>query len=118
MNFLRRLFGSGRAADNALHLYIKCLRCGAPVHVRVNLQNDLMADYGDDSAEGYRLVKEVMDDRCFRIMRAELEFDANRNERSRHIEGGEFISQEEYQALRAAFASGNASKAVGGSDRR
>lgn len=117
MNFLRRLFGGGQAADNALHLYIKCLRCGTPVHVRVNLQNDLMADYGDDEAEGYRLVKEVMDDRCFRLMRAELEFDAQRNERARQIEGGEFISQEEYKALRAASASRNPSKAVGDSDR-
>ncbi len=117
MNFLRRLFGSGQASDNALHLYIKCLRCGTPVHVRVNLQNDLMADYDDDGAEGYRLVKEVMDDRCFRIMRAELEFDAQRNERSRQIEGGEFISQEEYEALRAASASRKINKPVGGSDR-
>ncbi len=117
MNFLRRLFGGGQASDNALHLYIKCLRCGTPVHVRVDLQHDLMAEYGDNEAEGYRLVKEIMDDRCFRIMRAELEFDAQRKELSRQIEGGEFISQEEYEALRAASANRNTSKAAGGGDR-
>jgi hypothetical protein len=117
MSFLRRLFGGGQAADTALHLYVKCLRCGTPVHVRVSPQNDLMAEYGDNEAEGYRLVKEIMDDRCFRIMRAELEFDAQRKEISRQIEGGQFISQEEYEALRAASASRNTSKAIGSSDR-
>ncbi len=101
MDFLRRLFG-GQATDDALHLYIKCGRCGAPVHVRVNLQNDLTADYDDDRANSYQLVKEVMDDRCFRLMRAEILFDARRNELSRTIEGGTFISQEEYEELMAS----------------
>jgi xanthine/CO dehydrogenase XdhC/CoxF family maturation factor len=102
MDFLRRLFSGGTPADDALHLYIKCGKCGAPVHVRVNLQHDLVADYGDTEAEGYQLIKEVMDDRCFRLMRVEMSFDARRNEESRTITGGEFISQEEYEALRAA----------------
>jgi len=101
MDFLRRLFG-GQPTDDALHLYIKCGRCGAPVHVRVNLQNDLSADYDDDRANSYQLVKEVMDDRCFRLMRAEIQFDARRNELSRTIEGGTFISQEEYEELQAS----------------
>ena len=102
MAFFKRLFGGGeRAADDkALHLYIKCQRCGAPVHVRVDLERDLAADYGDTAAEGYEYNKEVMDDRCFRLMRAQLQFDARRRETSRQVEGGAFISQEEYQALR------------------
>ena len=103
MSFLRRLFGGGnQSSDNrALHLYIKCRRCGSPVHVRIDLHNDLSAEYGDDAAEGYQLIKEVMDDRCFRLMRAELQFDAQRREVSRAIEGGSFISAEEYETLRA-----------------
>lgn len=104
MGFLRRLFGGGggSAAEqtdkNAMHLYIKCKRCSTPVHVRVNLGNDLQADYGDSAAEGYRLNKDVMDDRCFRIMRLEIDFDARRKETSRTLEGGTFITQEEWEA--------------------
>ena len=102
MGFLRKLFGGGQQAeDNALHLYIKCSRCGTPVHVRVDLRTDLAADYGDAAAEGYTLHKEVMDDRCFRIMHAEIVFDSRRNEVSRQLEGGTFIGQEEWEALRA-----------------
>ena len=107
MSFLRRLFGGGDRSgdDRGLHLYIKCQRCGAPVHVRLDLNNDLSADeYGDNAAEGYLVIKEVMDDRCFRLMRAELRFDDRRREISRAIEGGTFISPEEYEERRAAKA--------------
>ena len=42
MNLLRRLFGGGAApsGDNAIHLYVRCNRCGAPVHVRIDPRND------------------------------------------------------------------------------
>ncbi len=103
MGFLRRLFGgAGQSAEEqALHLHVKCGRCGSPVHVRVDLRNDLAADYGDTEAEGYVLHKEVMDDRCFRLIHVEIHFDRRRNETSREIEGGTFITEEEWETLRA-----------------
>jgi hypothetical protein len=102
MNLLRRLFGNdgAPAPDNAIHLYVRCDRCGAPVHVRVDLRNDLVIEYGDDDdASGYRLIKEIMDSRCFRLMRAEIEYDRGRREPSRQIEGGKFITKDEYDQL-------------------
>jgi hypothetical protein len=102
MNLLRRLFGgSGAPAmDNAIHLYVRCNRCSAPVHVRVDPRNDLVIEYGDDEdASGYRLIKEIMDSRCFRIMRAEIEYDRGRRELSRQIEGGTFVTKDEYDQL-------------------
>jgi len=51
MGFLKRLFGGGSApSDRALHLYIRCNRCGAPVHVRIDTNNDLS---GADEGDGY-----------------------------------------------------------------
>lgn len=101
MNFLRRLFGGQSSPqDQALHLYVRCSRCGSPVHVRVHLYNDLAVEFGDgEDIVGYQLRKEIMDSRCFRLMYAELAFDRNRRELSRTIEGGEFISREEYERL-------------------
>jgi hypothetical protein len=102
MNLLRRLFGggSGLAPDNAIHLYVRCNRCKAPVHVRIDPRNDLVIEYGDDEdASGYRLIKEIMDSRCFRLMRAEVEYDRGRRELNRQIEGGTFITKEEYDQL-------------------
>jgi len=107
MNLLRRLFGGGSAPamDNAIHLYVRCNRCSAPVHVRVDPRNDLVIEYGDDEdASGYRLIKEIMDSRCFRLMRAELEYDRTRRELSRQLEGGKFITRDEYQQLVAQGA--------------
>ncbi len=101
MNFLRRLFGGPSSPpDNALHLYVRCSRCGTPVHVRVHLYNDLTVEFGDgEEVAGYRLRKEIMDARCFRLIYADITFDRNRRELSRKIEGGEFISKEEYERL-------------------
>lgn len=103
MDFLRRLFGGARRApaDHALHLYVRCGRCGAPVHVRVHAYNDLAVEYGDDAVAGYTLHKEIMDAKCFRLMHADLTFDRDRREQSRTIAGGEFISKDEYERLTA-----------------
>src|SRR5687767_1708086 len=103
MSFLRRLFGGSSRSpdDNAYHIYVRCNRCSRIVHVRIDMRNDLAAEYGDDTAEGYTLVKEVMDDRCFRITRAELHFDTRRAETSRAVEGGVFVTEAEWEEQRA-----------------
>ncbi len=101
MNVLRRLFGGpSTPPDHALHLFVRCSRCGSPVHVRVHLLNDLTVEFGDgEDVMGYHLRKEIMDSRCFRLMYADLAFDRNRRELSRTLEGGEFITKEEYERL-------------------
>lgn len=101
MHLLRRLFGAGEApSDGAIHLYVRCNHCGAPVHVRVDPGNDLSIEYGDAAvATGYRLHKEIMDSRCFRLMRAEVLYDQARRETSRQITGGVFLSKAEYDQL-------------------
>ncbi|MEM8532458.1 MAG: hypothetical protein AAGF95_16565 [Chloroflexota bacterium] len=106
MNFLRKLFGGNQpASDGAVHLYVKCKRCGAPVHARVDLRNELVPEYGDgDEIIGYKLTKEMMDSRCFQLMRAEITYDRQRRETNRTIDGGTFITQEEYDQLIAAGA--------------
>ncbi len=98
MNFLRRLFGtSSQPEDHALHLYVRCSKCRSTLHVRIDPRNEYALEYGDDDQpSGYRLVKEMMDSRCFRLMRAELTFDARKHELSRSIEGGTFITADEY----------------------
>ncbi len=109
MNFLRRLFGgndNNREHDGAIHVYVECGRCHAVVHVRVDPRNDLMPEYGDgDDLTGYRLIKEIMDSRCFRLMRAEIEYDVRRREINRTIEGGAFITRDEYEQRRSSLSS-------------
>lgn len=98
MGFLSKLFGGPSAPkDDGIYLYARCGNCGRTLKVRVNRQSDLLPDW--DSG-GYSLVKEMMDDKCFRLMRAELAFDDRYNITSQSIEGGAFITREEYEASR------------------
>jgi len=93
MGFLDKLFGQYKD-KGVLWLYVRCGKCGAQVRVRINLHNDLsVADEG-----GYILRKEIVDDQCFQLMRAELRFDNQKNLISRTVAGGEFITEEEYIA--------------------
>ena len=106
MDILKRLFGGqtkeGRGDDpNALVYYVKGRKCGAITRVRVDKYNDLSLD---DDGENYVVHKGVVDNVCYGSVEIELRFDANRNELSRGIEGGTFVTREEYDAYQAKQA--------------
>ncbi|MGC9469719.1 MAG: hypothetical protein ACP5HS_14075 [Anaerolineae bacterium] len=105
MGFLKKivegLFGSGEGEvrdPDGIYLYVKCSRCGAPIRVRADKRHDLQRDY--DSNE-YVLRKEIMDGTCFSLIQATVRFDQTFRIVDREIEGGEFITYEEYRALTA-----------------
>jgi len=85
-----------REDSNALWLYVKCKRCGTPLAVRVDLRNELSIDYENG---GYVLRKEMMDSKCFTLMRAELRLDAKRKVVEQKLDLGDLITKEEYDAL-------------------
>lgn len=99
MEWLNKLFGSsgasGKADRNVLWLYAQCGRCHSVVSVRINRSNDITPDY--DTGGGV-LRKEIMDSKCFQLMHAELHFDPEGKETERTIEGGRFITREQYEA--------------------
>lgn len=103
MNFVGKLFGGKGSASsdaNALWLYVQCSKCGAPVAIRVDTRNDISTDY---ETGGKYLRKEIMDSTCFQLMYADVRFDANGNIAEKNIQGGKFLSQEEYAQAEADF---------------
>jgi len=103
MAFLRKIietvFGSGGGEvrdPDGIYLYIKCGRCGAPVRIRADKRHDLQRDY--DTGE-LVLRKEVMDGSCFKMIHTTTRFDARYKIIDQKIDGGEFISWEEYKQL-------------------
>lgn len=84
------------ADPNAMWLYVKCKRCSTPLAVRVDLRNELSIDY---ETNGYVLRKEMMDNKCFMLMNAEIRFDTSRKIVEQKIDKGEFITKETYEAL-------------------
>ena len=77
-----------------MYLYVRCGNCGRVLRIRVDKRHDLLTDYDNG---GFTLVKEMMDDKCFRLMRAEMAFDRAYTITSQRIEGGAFITKEEYE---------------------
>jgi hypothetical protein len=104
MSFLKNLFGGGGGGDSgdrdALWLYVKCNKCGAPVAIRVDLRNDISVDY---ETGGKYLRKEIMDSTCFQLMYADVQFDGTGKISEKSIQGGTFLTKEEYDTARADF---------------
>jgi hypothetical protein len=103
MSFLKKLFGgddssrSSREDDQGFFLYVQCDHCGAKVRLRVHKQHDL--NYSD---EGYVWVKTIVDSRCFRPMHTVVHFDSKYRVTGSELEGGRYISREEYEAPEAS----------------
>ena len=97
---LKSLFSSkaARPTDDAIHVYVECAKCKAVVHVRLDKRHDLSAHEGG----GYFVRKEIMDSKCFRLMSAEITLDARYRVESQEIQGGRFLSKEEFDARNVA----------------
>jgi len=92
---LALMFGgkAAGAADDAVHIYVECERCKSRVHVRLDRRHDISAK----EEGGYYVRKEIMDSKCFRLMAAELTFDAAYRIQTQEIQGGRFLTKEEYE---------------------
>ncbi len=96
LDCVKSLFAAPAGGDpNALWLYVRCARCGTPLAVRVDLRNEPSIDYENG---GYVLHKEMMDNKCFMLMRAEVRFDNQRKVIERKVDKGEFITRAEFEA--------------------
>jgi len=80
-----------------IYIYAKCDRCGAPVRARLDKAHDLERDF---ETGGFVAHKEMMDGTCFALLQAIIRFDAHYRVIDSHIDGGQLISWDEYQALR------------------
>ena len=104
MGFLKTLAslfspGEGGGDPHGVHFYVRCDNCGTIVHVRADRRNDLSREEGGQGDLLWR--KEIMDDRCFRMMRAEVWFDSHHNIVSQEVQGGEFVSREDFEKQRS-----------------
>ena len=98
-NLISSIFGStdGEIKDrDGLYFYIRCDKCGTPVRIRANKNNDFQRDY--DTGE-LLLRKEVMDGGCFSLMYATIRLDSAYKVIDQEVEGGEFITWQEYKEL-------------------
>lgn len=86
----------------ALHLAVRCHKCGEIIHSRVEKAYELEAEYesgnGHDLPDdeepkptGYVLHKELVGAGCQNLVHLTLKLDTHKCVTARHIEGGEFV---------------------------
>ncbi|RMH00370.1 MAG: hypothetical protein D6706_04030 [Chloroflexi bacterium] len=98
MNFLKKLFpqkNNTPADPNGIYFYVQCNNCGRRLRLRADKQHDLNHDYEQG---GYVWHKTIVDDRCFRPMRAVVHLNQRYEITNYTLEGGQFITQSEYEA--------------------
>ena len=91
---LSRLIRPTRAPDdNAYWIAVKCKRCGEIIRARIDLRNDLSAEYGGGEATYFCRKTLMGEGHCFQRVEVELTFDADRKLVNREINGGEFVDE-------------------------
>ena len=102
MGFLKRLFGGKEpyVDTQGVYFYVRCDNCEAVVRLRANKQHDLLREAG-----GYAWHKTIVDSKCFRPMRTVVQLDSGFNVTDAEIEGGHYISEEEYNEALAGDVS-------------
>jgi hypothetical protein len=103
MGFFKKMasFLSATPRDmETLGLYVRCDKCGEALGTRIHLRHDLSPLYGEGGQGGTYFVRKTLvgSKRCFQPIEVELTFDANRKVIAREITGGQFITEEEYEA--------------------
>ncbi len=86
--------GSGAARPSgSLEIAVKCSRCGEVIHSRINLANDLSAEYGENDRETSYHCRKILIGKqsCYVSIEVILRFDANRKLLEREVSGGAFV---------------------------
>ena len=103
MGFFKKLASLVSATPTdmeTLGLYVRCDKCGEVLGTRIHLGNDLSPLYGEGGPGITYFVRKTLmgSKRCFQPIEVELTFDADRKVIARDIMGGQFITEEEYEA--------------------
>ncbi|HCB48507.1 MAG: hypothetical protein AMJ56_03120 [Anaerolineae bacterium SG8_19] len=93
MGFLQKLFGSDETEEEGFFVYVQCDQCGAKVRLRIHKEYDLVR-----AGDGYEWHKTIVDSRCFQRIPTVAHFDRGFNLVNVDMQGGRFITKEEYEA--------------------
>lgn len=93
---IRSILGSG-SRERSEWVYVQCVHCGEKLRARIDTYNDLSVQYDDRGESTYFCRKVIIGSaRCYRPIEVKLSFDGNRRLIDREIDGGRFITMEDY----------------------
>lgn len=92
--FAKRLFGgSPSPSPEGFFLNVRCSACGEVFNLFINKSTDIAQNFVEGGGVTYFLNKEIIGGRCKNVIQVRMEFDGNKNLKSREIENGEFIDE-------------------------
>lgn len=104
MSLLKKLAGllspPGKRDTEGYWLHVQCDRCGEVIRARVDMRNDLSAEYGETEGQeagseisSYFSRKVLIGQRCYQPIEVELTFDERRQPIDRQVKGGQFVEE-------------------------
>jgi len=89
-------FFTGSPKDSSFWITVQCGRCGEVIQTRIDLNNELSTEYGEDERETAYYCRKVLigKEGCYLPVEIELRFDAGRNLIDKQIRGGKFVDGE------------------------
>lgn len=91
---LGRLFRPPRQrVDTSFHYFtVRCLRCGELIEAKINVYNDVSAEFGPDGKATYHCRKVLIGaGRCYQQIEVTFELDERRRVLEQSVSGGEFV---------------------------
>lgn len=81
-----------KSTKNFLIISVQCARCGEIIQTRVDLENDLSAEYGERENETTYFCRKILIGKknCYTAIEVELTFDNQRRLIEKQIKGGTF----------------------------
>ena len=87
-----------KADERAYWLYVQCNRCGEKIKSRVDLYNDLSPIYNETGVTYFCRKVLIGQQRFYQKVEVEMSFDEHRQLTDRKINGGKFITEEEFSS--------------------
>ncbi len=77
----------------SLRIAVRCGRCGELIEARVDLNNDLSAEFGEEGREAAYFCRKVLIGKqgCYIPVEVLLKFDARRRLTDKQVNGGTFV---------------------------
>jgi DNA-directed RNA polymerase subunit N (RpoN/RPB10) len=74
------------------HFTVRCLRCGELIEAKINVYNDVSAEFGSDGKATYHCRKVLIGaGRCYQQIEVTFELDEGRRVLEQSVSGGEFV---------------------------
>ncbi|MEJ2753383.1 MAG: hypothetical protein P8169_12015 [Chloroflexota bacterium] len=99
MGFFKKIFGGGEKKPSeyvdkrGVYFYVRCDNCGTVVKLRADKEYDL-----ERHDNGFVWHKTIVDNRCFRSIPTVVVLDANYDVVSTEISGGEYVTEQDFEA--------------------